>query len=554
MQITIYAVLIWLAAILIGSLNLVIFLGSNKLSSRAFAFSIFWVTAWVAAVGFFICIRDYHNAEYAARLTYYLGSTIAASFLYFFFTFPDNKKPSKYFSFCLVILQLIFAYVFLFTDSIINTPIYITSPSEWGWHFGPLSFLFEFFFFGFFSIGIIILFRKYKRVMETNAKKNLKFMLLTVLIGAFPPSLMSIVLPRFGYFDLNWLGPVTEIIWIPILSYSILKYQQMNIRAVVTEVLAIGMTVVFFINIFIGVVPNIWMRAGTFLFFIVLAFYLIRISLREATQREELSDLNHHLSEKVAEQTAEIRRAYELEKRARRELEKLNETKDQFIMITQHHLRTPVTSIRWELEEIMRGAYGPVNPELGRALTDTNTAVGRLIRIVDDFLSITSLKVGKQILDISSTNMLPILEDVLQELKVEIERRHLTVELPREAAQWPDVPIDAAKMREVLLIILENAVKYNHDGGRIPIATKRDGKMFGIQIDNTGLGFDAEDKQRIFSSLFYRSEAARRTNPVGMGVGLSVARAIVRAHHGELTIASEGKDKGARATITVPLL
>ncbi len=266
--------------------------------------------------------------------------------------------------------------------------------------------------------------------------------------------------------------------------------------------------------------------------------------------------VNSTLSEKVAEQTAEVRKAYGLEKHARRELEKLNETKDQFIMITQHHLRTPVTSIRWQLEAMLGGTYGTFNPKQIQALTDTNTAVERLTRIVDDFLNITALKVGSQILNIETGNLLPLVEDVLHELKIDIEKMHLKVVYPHDGASWPDLEIDAGKMREVLLIILENAVKYNVDGGTIEIKTRvvdgTSGRTFEMMVENTGIGLIAEDREKLFTRHFYRSKRAQSANPIGMGIGLSVARAVVRAHHGTLEIESDGEEMGARVKVGMP--
>ncbi|MFA6295141.1 MAG: ATP-binding protein [Candidatus Paceibacterota bacterium] len=126
--------------------------------------------------------------------------------------------------------------------------------------------------------------------------------------------------------------------------------------------------------------------------------------------------------------------------------------------------------------------------------------------------------------------------------------------------------IDASKIREALLIVIENAIKYNNPEGTINIttniintknpedikSTENKEKVLEIIIENTGVGIASKDKDNIFKHLFYRTDKAKTANPTGMGIGLSVARAIVRAHHGELTIESEGENMGAKITIKLP--
>ncbi len=291
------------------------------------------------------------------------------------------------------------------------------------------------------------------------------------------------------------------------------------------------------------------------LFFItiILGILLIRTSLREARQKEQLADLNLHLEQKVEEQTKEVKRAYELEKRAKRELEKLNETKDQFIMITQHNLRTPVTSIRWEIESLLSGQEGEIDQKVRKTLEDTKTSVNSLTRIVDDFLNITALKVGSQILNTSTGNLKPLLESVLKELRIDIEHNDISIDYPADESHWPNIKMDGNKIREVLLIIIENAVKYNVEHGTITIQTKVEKEIFKMTVKNTGVGITKEDRGNLFERLFYRSKKAQVTHPTGMGIGLSVSRAIVRAHHGEITIHSEGENKGATVEMTLPV-
>lgn len=553
MEITIYVALIWISAILVGTLDLVIFLGSRTLSSRAFVHSILWVTIWIFSVGLFVASTDYQTALFFSRLTYYLGTVIAASFLYFFITYPEDKKPIYLFSWSLIILEILFGYVFIFTNKIIFSLFPINAPHPWGWFFGHWSPIFEISFFGFFIAGIIILYRKFKKHKESGIKENLKYMLWTIVVGATPPSILSIILPRFGYFGLNWLGPATEIIWIPIIAYSIIRYRQMDVRVVVTEVLAIGMAVIFFVNIFIETSFGSWSRVGTFMIFLATAYFLVRTTLKEAQQREELNSLNLHLEQKVAEQTADVRRAYEVEKKARRDLEKLNDSKNQFIMITQHHLRTPVTTIDWELESMLSGTHGHVTPELKTAITDAQTASRRLTHIIDDFLNIAALKAGGSILNLSRKSLKPSITDVINELKLDITRLHLKTTYSLDDADWPPIVCDCDKIQEILLIVIENAVKYNRDGGSIDVNTKTRGNQFEISIENSGIGMTKEEAEKIGSALFFRGSSARAANPTGMGIGLSVVKAVVRAHHGTFSIKSSGTGKGAVATMVLPL-
>jgi signal transduction histidine kinase len=549
---------------------------------------------------FSISAPDVNLATIYNKISYVFSSAIATSLFYFFLTYPENIKPKRWLTSSLIIAQLSFSYFILFTNTIIGTAFKLQPPAGWGWHFGTFSFVYILFFATFFLSGVFIMYKKYKRSLETNVKKNISMMIVAITIGVVPPFFMCDLLPRIGYFDLNWLGPVSGCLWVFIIVYSIIRYRQMNIRAIIAEVLAIAMAIIFFINIFVNIPWGIWDNVIGFIAFTTLLVFLLQNIMREDRQKELLHDLNNSLEQKVSEQTREIRKSYNLEKMARRELEKLNEMKDQFIMITQHHLRSPVMSIKSDLETIsksitskhsyenpnilganmiydktdMKYARIPKETEnydsletfrqvkrnrnakvvssgLEQSLTNAEKSIGRLGKIVDDFLDITTLKPGSQILNINRCNIGAIIEDVIQELWFHIEKMDLTLNglkdmnLSGDTENWPDLMVDGAKMREAIIIIIENAVKYNTFGGSITIRGNMTDNMFEIAISNTGIGIGKEDREKIFNKNFFRSEDARRQNPIGMGIGLSVARAIIRAHGGDISLESEGKGKGA---------
>lgn len=552
MNITFYAILIWTTAIIITSLDLVILIGSKNISSRFFVFLTFLTALWVASQGFLVSTTSPVISNELLRIQYILGISIAVGFYHFSTIYPYDRRASTTTILFSILLIAAFTYLYIFTNSILAGVIYIGGIGNWAWTFGPWHLLFEMAFCCLWIVALSKIYITYKK-SSGDLRPNLRNMFYGLFFGIIPPTVVNILLPTFGVFSLNWIGPISSSIWIFIIGYSIIRYRQMNIRTVVTEVFAIAMTAIFFVNIFIDVPFGVGGRMGTFIIFLIIVYYLIRSALRESRQKEELSNLNLHLSEKVAEQTLEIRKAFELEKKAHRELEKLNETKDQFIMITQHHLRTPVTSIRWNIEEMLKGTYGKFQVRQKKALESTYTAVSRLMRIVDDFLSITALKVGSQILNITPTSPLPLLEDVLSELHLDIEEKKLKVSYPKDFADWPELPIDASKVRETILIIVENAVRYNINSGLITIKTSVHDDSFEMTIENTGIGISPEEHKKLFTSLFYRGDSAKSAHPIGMGVGLSVSRAIIRAHHGELTITSAGKGKGAKVIVILPL-
>ena len=499
--------------------------------------------------------KDSAIAIYFCRVTYYLGTVIAAAFFYFFLTYPEDKRPKKYLSTLLVVIELVLGYIFIFSNLIIYGVLRVQEPHPWVWQFGSFSFLFELFYFGFFVLGILILYRKYLHLRNKHSIMiNLRYMLCAIIVGAFPPSLICVILPRFGYFTLNWLGPVSEIIWIPIIAYSIIKYRQMNVRVVGTEVLVLTMIILSFLNIFLGISFVVYARIGLFLVFAVLGYALIRSLVREDAQKEQLNAMNTTLAQKVAEQTHEIRHAYELEKRARLELEKLNDAKDQFIMITQHHLRTPTSSIKWELESLLKGDYGKLTTEQTAALVNSQASTERLMRIVNDFLSITAIKAGTNILNISSCSLKPAISDILAELETDIEALGIAVTYPKDEASWPVLKLDCSKIKESLFIVIENAIRYNRRAGTVKILTDvgGGGKPFVLIIENTGIGITSEESSKIGTALFYRGEHARTAHATGMGIGLSVVKAIVKAHHGHFSIVSAGRDSGAKVRIELP--
>ena len=119
-------------------------------------------------------------------------------------------------------------------------------------------------------------------------------------------------------------------------------------------------------------------------------------------------------------------------------------------------------------------------------------------------------------------------------------------------SSWPKLVIDRERMREVVFIIIENAVRYNVQNGTLTIAANPLPSSFELIVENTGSELSQDDKRKIFTELFYRSTQAQLAYPTGMGIGLSTAQAVIQAHGGSISINSRRQGGGVRVVVTLP--
>ena len=562
-----YSILIFVSASVVASLATVIFLGSKKLSSRLFAFTLMITVIWMVGVGLLKSSAGENLAELFVPLTYYLGGLIAAGFFYFCLTFPTDEKPKRWVAPLIILIEVLFIPIY-YNGLISYDAFYIGGIQNWSWHFGPLWFLFDIFFNGFFILGLTNLYRKYLSWPEGTDKTNLKFMFWSMVVALIPASIVNIILPRLGYQELNWFGPVSSLAWVSIFSYSIFRYRQMDVKAIAAEVFVLVMSIVLLGNVFIGATLGAIGRSFIFLAFTLIGYFFIRSILKESEQKDklkklndQLNDFNHNLQQKVDEQTKEVKQAYEVEKKARIELEDLNKAKDQFVLATQHHLRTPLTIVRGYMESLYKDvSSGKVDRMTLESIKKAGSATDRLNHLVNELLSVSQMEVGGSVLKKSPTDIREVVDSVTAELKDGSEKKgiQIYVELPDDK-EGRTLNIDAGKIKEALWNVVDNAVKYNKDEGSVHIVgdkvshpIERQRKIFRLTISDTGIGISPEELPKLFVMYFERGKIAEEVNTTGRGIGLVVARNIINAHGGRIWAESLGSDKGTKFTIELP--
>ncbi len=213
-----------------------------------------------------------------------------------------------------------------------------------------------------------------------------------------------------------------------------------------------------------------------------------------------------------------------------------------------HEMKTPLAIIKGELELALDAGNAKVENE--RVMKDVLEEVYKLIRIIKDLLLLAEYEYKLEIFKMEKMDLIQFLKEIFQHSKVLAAGENINLELlAQNKFLW--IKGDATHLRRVFFNLIHNAVKYTPAGGDIKILTKVSGKYVFIYIKDTGIGIALENKARIFEK-FYRIRSDHEVIE-GNGLGLSIDRAIARAHNGDITFESE-VNKGSTFKVSLPVL
>jgi signal transduction histidine kinase len=226
-------------------------------------------------------------------------------------------------------------------------------------------------------------------------------------------------------------------------------------------------------------------------------------------------------------------------------LEKLFSVQQRFISDVSHELRTPLTTIIGNTELMDR--YGMDKESLEAIQREAE----RMSRMVNDLLLLTRADSGEMTIDLYPVDLDGIVLEVYEQSLGLAKGRNLQILLDRLEPVRMEGNTD--RLRQLLLNLISNAIKFTEDGGRIKLSAYPDGNHAVLEVEDTGIGISKADQERIFDRFFQADAArARRDDLYGAGLGLSIARWIVDIHGGTISIQSE-PEKGSRFTIRMPI-
>src|SRR3989338_95549 len=227
-------------------------------------------------------------------------------------------------------------------------------------------------------------------------------------------------------------------------------------------------------------------------------------------------------------------------KRKERELARLHQMsrrEAQFLSVVRHQLRTPLTVIVWTIGDLRNDPICNQSQKTKEMLNDAYQAAQNMIEIIDDFLGVLkinprALKLKKR--KVSSHN---IIQGILKHYKIRIKEKGLEI-LYSGTNNFPAVVGDKQMLADAIRHIISNAIAYTPENGSIKITLTDEGETALIAISDTGIGIKKIDAEKIYLQ-YYRSKNAINMQPASSGLGLYVARPIIRAHKGELWFESE---------------
>ncbi len=220
----------------------------------------------------------------------------------------------------------------------------------------------------------------------------------------------------------------------------------------------------------------------------------------------------------------------------------------EFTLHASHELKTPLTVMRAELETRLRdaGALPPGQREWAQAQLDE---VQRLARIVDSLTLLTKVDAGLITLERQPVLLADLVRECFEDAQILAEPHEVTVTLA--ACEPAELTGDRHRLRQLLLNLTDNAVKYNQAGGAVTLALRRIGGFTEITVANTGPGIPPELQARIFDR-FVRGDGARRRAVEGCGLGLTICRWIVHGHGGTIEVSTDAA-KLTTARVRFPL-
>ena len=232
-------------------------------------------------------------------------------------------------------------------------------------------------------------------------------------------------------------------------------------------------------------------------------------------------------------------------------LKNLDQLKSEFLSLASHQLRSPLTAIKGYASMLIEESFGTLSEGQDKAAKRIYASAQGLSNIVEDLLNISKIEQGGMKYEFAPVDLTKIVTELYEEMKIAAENKELKLTLNMPTDKPCMAVVDALKIKQVFLNLVDNSIKYTLKG-KVTISLSCSTDTVYFSVTDTGVGISSETKDKLCAK-FSRGEGGKM-NTGGSGLGLYLAREITRAHKGDITITSDGIEKGTTFTVTLPAL
>jgi signal transduction histidine kinase len=385
-------------------------------------------------------------------------------------------------------------------------------------HFGPLYMVYASYISLFFTGGLAILAYKMYLLQDSVIRRQLIYLLAGYLFASNFAMVTNLLLPYYGYFQLNWLGQVLTVLMVLPVTYAIFKHRLFDVKVIATELITVTLWLFLFVRLLLDTTRREEIIDSVLLVVMLfVGYFLIRSVDREVSQREEI--------------------------------ERLSQEKSEFMTFASHEIRNPITAMRGLASLIVDGTTGDAPPQTRDAAQKILVAGHDVLNIIATYLSKSKMELGQIAYDKATFDVGEAISAVAEGYVPHAEQKGLTLDINIDRTHKFNIVADQSKVKEVAGNLIDNSLKYTKQGG-ISISVERHGPFVRIVISDTGVGIPQETLSQLFKK-FSRADA-QKVNLLGTGVGLYLGKTFIEAMGGRIWAESDGKDKGSRFIIEFP--
>ena len=271
--------------------------------------------------------------------------------------------------------------------------------------------------------------------------------------------------------------------------------------------------------------------------------YDVRVQARSDDEVGTLVDAFNGMLDRLSVEMAERRHAESA-------LRDADRRKDEFLATLAHELRNPLAPLRNGLEILRRADDDPAARQRVQRVMERQLT--HMVRLIDDLLDVSRITRGRLELRLETLDCCAVARQAVDAVQSDAEARRHALH-----TQWPDSPLwvraDAARLTQVLVNLLTNAVKYTPPGGEIRLALQRRGERICIEVADDGIGIAPEHQRAVFE-MFVQVDRSLERGMTGLGIGLTIVRQLVELHGGHVEVHSEGPGRGSAFVVDLPMV